>query len=928
IVGQVEILLGVLAYLRESYNNLENYFKEIFDFSLPLWIAAIIKIGNFLSYLQGNSTLEFNLKQEILSSLKCNDTSIFDDNLIFIKLNESSEMQEKTFRNKIMDICKKAKCRIFNTNGDIIQLNKNMIGILLDGFLVSELKEIEEEEVKEEKKEPEEEFWFCSACGFENAFDNDCCCACDKPKPANVVKKEEKKETKKKTFIKEEMYTLKEKDMKNDFIELIRNDPAFKIEKNKIEVTLYKDIKKDKNILINKFLMLRLIHYLSDDDHYSDCIIPIIKQNSEISQIFNILKEKLKSNENNVNKFIPLLLSPDKSGEYSEILSYDYLSFYSNLFSKEYDIYHYNTSITNDLTEEIIDINLMEKIRRFVDMTICKESKVSYVYPSNNIHFPSSNFNGLNEIPKDILYNYCKDLIEVPISKIRYYWSIIKYFNTCLLSALPIIKPADYSSSNITQSREDKEYIYILFPKTISAFLSSAKGITLSNTKNNLLNDILLETEYTEEEIQIPTFKFERLAMVDQKEIKGENSTNVYLSSDNSLFLQAYNQGEEIDSAFYRSAKVPGDPKLGFKIEFKGELVQGLAGPYRQFFSDISTELIPDNAKNKKLNLFCPTRNNVAQMGDFKDKYTINPSYNNGIELKHFKFLGMLMGICIRTGVHIPLNLASYIWKKISNTPISNEDILELDQGILEQVNFLSEISPESFENYNLNYSCELSDGSICDLIPNGKYEKVLYEDRWKYLELLVKKRLSEADKQINAIRKGLFIIIPHSLILLLTHNELERYVSGSNEKDIDIDLLRSFTKYTMDLNENVDRIKWLWEILKEFEPQEKKKFIKFCWAQDKLPSTKDEYERLQVEFTIKPCVDKKKVDIFPKADTCFFALELPNYSSKEVMKKLILIAINIDNVSINADRINRENRNNEDHDDYEEDHYYEEDGE
>ena len=70
------------------------------------------------------------------------------------------------------------------------------------------------------------------------------------------------------------------------------------------------------------------------------------------------------------------------------------------------------------------------------------------------------------------------------------------------------------------------------------------------------------------------------------------------------MFLQGYEQGKDIDPAFYRSSKVPGDPHLGFKIEFKGELVQGLGGPYRQYFSDIANELIPNDKTGKKLNLF------------------------------------------------------------------------------------------------------------------------------------------------------------------------------------------------------------------------------------------------------------------------------------------------------------------------------------
>ena len=39
-----------------------------------------------------------------------------------------------------------------------------------------------------------------------------------------------------------------------------------------------------------------------------------------------------------------------------------------------------------------------------------------------------------------------------------------------------------------------------------------------------------------------------------------------------------------------------------------------------------------------------------------------------------------------------------------------------------------------------------------------------------------------------------------------------------------------------------------------------------------------------------------------PKADTCFFNIELPDYSTKAIMKEKIMLAVNFDNVSINAD--------------------------
>jgi hypothetical protein len=129
----------------------------------------------------------------------------------------------------------------------------------------------------------------------------------------------------------------------------------------------------------------------------------------------------------------------------------------------------------------------------------------------------------------------------------------------------------------------------------------------------------------------------------------------------------------------------------------------------------------------------------------------------------------------------------------------------------------------------------------------------------------------------------------------------LERLICGV--KKVDIELLKAHTKLSPDLLESSKKVKWLWEILYEFDEEEKIKFVKFCWAQERLPSTSEEFLKLQITFTIKSYIDKNRKDVYPRADTCFFSIELPEYSSKEVMKKMILQAITLDNVTINGDK-------------------------
>ncbi len=106
--------------------------------------------------------------------------------------------------------------------------------------------------------------------------------------------------------------------------------------------------------------------------------------------------------------------------------------------------------------------------------------------------------------------------------------------------------------------------------------------------------------------------------------------------------------------------------------------------------------------------------------------------------------------------------------------------------------------------------------------------------------------------------------------------------------------------------NENSKVVKWFWEILEEFNDEERIKFIKFCRAQERLPSTSEEFERLQIKFKIKPNMEKNAKNKLPKAETCFFDIELSDYTSKEKMRKMILIAITFDN-GLNKDRASDE---------------------
>lgn len=107
-----------------------------------------------------------------------------------------------------------------------------------------------------------------------------------------------------------------------------------------------------------------------------------------------------------------------------------------------------------------------------------------------------------------------------------------------------------------------------------------------------------------------------------------------------------------------------------------GESVDDCGGGYSESIAEMCEEL-----QNGSLPLLILTPNGREEAGTNRDCFILNPSANSGQNLKMFQFLGVLMGIAIRTGSPLSLNLAEPTWKalvhfkltKLTTTTKTNE---------------------------------------------------------------------------------------------------------------------------------------------------------------------------------------------------------------------------------------------------------------
>ena len=75
-----------------------------------------------------------------------------------------------------------------------------------------------------------------------------------------------------------------------------------------------------------------------------------------------------------------------------------------------------------------------------------------------------------------------------------------------------------------------------------------------------------------------------------------------------------------------------------------------------------------------------PTPNGREESGTSRDCFILNPQLASQASISAYRFLGILMGIAIRTGSPLSLNLAEPMWKLLAGSQLNPSDITEIDK--------------------------------------------------------------------------------------------------------------------------------------------------------------------------------------------------------------------------------------------------------
>ncbi len=342
------------------------------------------------------------------------------------------------------------------------------------------------------------------------------------------------------------------------------------------------------------------------------------------------------------------------------------------------------------------------------------------------------------------------------------------------------------------------------------------------------------------------------------------------------------------------------DLRKPIQIHFVNEIAHDAGGVYREWYTCLFKEFF--NEKNK---FFIENNNQCINKGNFY----LFPKYDN-MNLNYYIFFGKLSAKALIDRVNISELLNQIIVKYLRKEDITLEDMKYYDLSIY---NSLKEI--KNFENISSNkelkeikFVWNLKDekGNFfeVELIDNGKNTYLTNENKSLFIEKVIYyETLYRYEEQINKMREGFFSLFDEEIVKLFKPEEFNFQISG--QKIIDIEDWKKNTIYKGHYNEDNQTIKYFWDVLSELSQSDLFIFFNFCTSSTHVPldgfnSLKGVNNKIQ-KFTIEPKLNlsfnKDKDNEFKliEAKTCFNRILLPEYNSKEEMKKCINIILGND---------------------------------
>ncbi|CAE7646769.1 HERC1 [Symbiodinium sp. KB8] len=396
-----------------------------------------------------------------------------------------------------------------------------------------------------------------------------------------------------------------------------------------------------------------------------------------------------------------------------------------------------------------------------------------------------------------------------------------------------------------------------------------------------------------------------------------------------SVFGQLMSQVKGWEAAQFRrdySYEADLGQQRNFFVKLDNEGVDDNGGPYRQVIETALRSEAPG-----PLGLLVPCQNAVLGKGGNRDKLVFAGVSDEEVaeiarassgsrtsdsdalaaaakeatlaRKRALRFLGVLAGTALRHDALMGVNLPALVWRPLVGQPVSEREVFELDHDFSSAIAHLRALQPpaegasaeeRALAERALTESAVAAVGCVRDDDASRKArleraaQRLSFAKREPFVKAVIEAAARATEAPLLPFMHGLGSVVPHELLPMWTHEELETLLAG--RPHVDVGLLERVVRYDGGFDSAHPTIVALWKVLRSMPQSMLRKFLDFVSARQRLPASPDGF--LQPFKVVSLGAEAAQQGKLPKGISCFFTLQLPEYTDEDTLRAKLELGI------------------------------------
>lgn len=261
--------------------------------------------------------------------------------------------------------------------------------------------------------------------------------------------------------------------------------------------------------------------------------------------------------------------------------------------------------------------------------------------------------------------------------------------------------------------------------------------------------------------------------------------------------------------------------------------------------------------------------------------------------VRTFRVLGQFVAKALYDSRIVDLNFSSTFMRAVfeGDLPESLPTLYKVDSSLAQSLEKLRSLSKEEIESLSLDFT--LPGQESYELIAGGAHQSVTASNLEEYIGLILKHSLVAGIRPcVDAFRQGFNLILPLSSMSTFTPEEMT-LLFGNQEEDWSEATLLQSVKPDHGYNSDSITFRDVIAIMSQFTLSERRDFLQWLTGSPKLPI--GGFIGLHPQLTIvkrTPDANLTADQTLPSVMTCVNFCKMPPFSSRETMKKRLLLAM------------------------------------